>query len=326
MILAGDVGGTKTRLALYKMQGDEFVCESIEKLHSTKYENVEDLISDFLERKQAKVEYACLGVPGPVYNGVVKITNLPWIIEESSIIRRLEIPMVKLVNDLVATGASLRLLEQKDLDIIYPGSDDRELNIKGVLAPGTGLGQASVVTIGNQDHVLGSEGGHVDFAPRNELEFKMLEYFKTKFKRVSVERIVSGKGLRNVYYFLKECLGYFEPPEVRDKLDSGLDAGAVIAEEALKGDYEICVKTLEIFVTVMGSHAGNMALTYMSTGGMYLGGGIPPKILPKLKDNIFRDAYLNKGRLSYVIESTPVYVIKDDTAALRGAAYIATNL
>jgi len=328
MILAGDVGGTKTRLALYEIESGKPKRLLVEKFESKGAKSLEDIVAQFLsaQKVEGKVKSACLGIPGPVVKGTVQLTNLPWFINEKKMSEQLKIPTVKLVNDLVATIAAVPSFTQDDLVTLHPGKPDREKSAYAILAPGTGLGQGfMVMTEDGKLHPYASEGGHVEFAPKSDLEFDLLKYMQRKLKkRVSIERVLCGPGIVNIYSFLKD-LGYNdEPPELKEEI-AVADAAAVIARTGIAGEFEICVKALDMFSTLLGSQAGDVVLSFLATGGMYLGGGIPPKILPKLQDGGLVEAYLKKGRMSPLVDSTPLYVIKDDHAALLGGATIAAR-
>ncbi len=330
MILAGDVGGTKTRLSIYeKTPIGALQRKIVERFDSKSASTLEEIIHVFLERHGLKgtVQSACLGIPGPVVGGTVKATNLPWFLSESQVSVRVGIPKVKLVNDLVATISAVPSFKEEDLVILHPGKSEREKNVFAILAPGTGLGQGYLhVSEKGEYFPLASEGGHVEFAPKTDLEFDLLKYMQRKLKkRVSIERVLCGPGLVNIYTFLKD-LGYNdEPPELQKEI-AVHDAAAVITSRGMAGEFEICVKALDIFASLLGSQAGDVVLSYLATGGMYLGGGIPPKILPKLLEGGLVEAYLKKGRMSPLVESTPLCVVKDDHAALLGAATIASRL
>lgn len=330
-ILAGDVGGTKTRLALY--QDTESSAATLPELHvvqdfdSRAAPSLEELVLEFLGRHSSvgSIDSACFGIPGPVVGGRVHTTNLPWLLEETSLAANLKIPMLRLVNDLAATAAAVPFLRDEQLQVLHPGSDDRDRRLHAVLAPGTGLGQAFLYRDeGGRYHPFPSEGGHVNFAPSDNVEFALLEYLRVKFpRRVSVERVVSGPGLHNIYCFLRDTQRCEEPSALAEEIRAAEHPAAVIGERGSAGKYEICVRALEILAGALGSHAGNTVLTYLSTGGLFLGGGIPPKIAGKLKEGGTLSAYLNKGRLSPLVQSTPLRIIMDDRAALHGAAAIA---
>jgi glucokinase len=325
MILAGDTGGTKTRLALYEQSQGKLVRRQTETFVSSDFRSLAEIISSFLAKNHIKVKKACFGVPGPVVAGRAESTNLPWVTDEAHIARTLGIASVKLVNDLVATASSIPFLNANDLLAVHRGLPTGRETTFGVLAPGTGLGQAFLHKQGGQFIALPSEGGHADFAPNNEMEIELLKYLQHKFRRVSYERVLSGPGLVNIYNFLKDTGVDAEPPELAKRLAEDASA-AVISTSGQSGEFAICVKALDIFASILGAQAGNLVLTMLAAGGIYLGGGIPPKISRKLMDGTAVTAYVNKGRLSDFVKAAPLYVIRDDHAALLGAAYLASIL
>jgi glucokinase len=325
MILAGDTGGTKTRLALYEAEGEKFRRLHTETFVSRDYLGLEDIIRLFLDKHHVAVSKACFGVPGPVGDGEAITTNLPWKLKESQIARAVGIPAIRLVNDLVAATAAIPYFTPDDLFILHEGKPEKPQSLCAVLAPGTGLGEAFLFHDGARHHVFASEGGHADFAPNREIEIKLLEHLKKKHSHVSYERVLCGPGLLNIYSFLKETGRETVPPELAARL-KGQDPSAVISEAGLAGEFAICVKALDIFASILGAQAGNLVLTMLATGGVYLGGGIPPKILKKLTEGGTLAAYFDKGRLSDLVKNTPLYVIRDDHAALLGAASLATEL
>lgn len=326
MILACDVGGTKVRLAIYSYQDNTFQRHETETYSSRNYSSLEEIVKLFLEKHQFPIESACFGVPGPVVGGSAQPTNLPWEIFEKQLVKSLGISKVKLVNDLAATTAAIPYFSTEDLMVLHPGhSEEAEEKIFAILAPGTGLGQGFLVVNSSGQHVLASEGGHTDFAPSNDLEIELFNYLKNKFGHVSYERILSGPGLINIYNFLEDENYAGEPEELAQRFQKE-DPAAVISKAGQSAEFEICVKALDIFISILGAQAGNLVLTLLATSGVYLGGGIPPKICEKLKDGTTVKSYLNKGRLSYFVEKVPLYVIRDDYAALLGAASIAAKL
>ncbi len=340
MILAGDVGGTKTRLALCQLENGRIIRQQTDTFVSRDYSCLEEVVQNFINKYDVSVNKSCFGVPGPVVNGEAKATKLPWHFKEDRISNELNIPTVKLVNDLVATAAAVPHLMPEDLYVLYegesPGStaDDQLQNrdsgsgkgdgVIGVLAPGTGLGQAYIYTNAGQRYIMASEGGHADLAPTNEVEVKLLQYLKSKYEHVSYDRVLSGPGLNSIYTFLKETGFAPEPPGLEKRLREE-DPGKVITTTGKTGEYELCAEALNIFASLLGAQAGNMVLNLLVTGGIYLGGGIPAGIYEKLADGITVNSYLKKGRLSYLVEKTPLYVILDDHTALLGAAYIAAE-
>lgn len=322
MILAGDVGGTKTRLVLYEEVGGKLVGLEEETFPSKNYGSLEEVVRVYLGKRKAAITSACIGVPGPVMNGEVRTSNLPWVITESGLSKTMGTGHVTLVNDLVATAGSLVHLPRENLLVIHEGKPRESASVLGVLAPGTGLGQAFVAPENGRQRIFASEGGHADFAPQNDVEIGLLRYLRTKYARVSYERVLSGPGLVNIYNFLKEEGIATEPPELAQQMQEE-NPDVVISTAGQAGTFKICVQALDIFASVLGAQAGNLVLNMMATGGMYFGGGIPPKIAAKLTDGTTTKAYLSKGRLSGLLQNTPLYIIRDDRAALLGAAHIA---
>lgn len=326
MVLAGDVGGTKTRLAIYETQDGSFARQHTETFASQEYSGLEEVVQAFLRKHQVQgVAKVCIGVPSPIVEGKAKPVNLAWELDEKILSHALGVKAVRLVNDLVATTAALPFLGAKDLVVLHSGQLSGHETMLAVLAPGTGLGEGFLQKRKNQYEVIGSEGGHADFAPTNDIEIELLKYLNTKFKRVSYERVLCGPGLVNVYNFLKETGHVTEPPELARRLQQE-DQAAVISTTGQSGEFEICARALDIFASVLGAQAGNLVLTMLATGGVFLGGGISPKLLPKLQDGTVVASYLNKGRLSDLVRKTPLSVVRDDHAALLGAAYLASTL
>jgi glucokinase len=322
MILAGDVGGTKVHLALYDFEGGRLKPVRDHKYPAHDFAKLDDVVLDFLssdvDRKQ--VAAACFGCPGPVRNGRLKLTNLPWTLDTSELATSLSIEHIFLINDLEANGYGIPELAPEKIFTLHEG-DASAVGHRGLIAAGTGLGQALLIWDGKRGHVpIPSEGGHCDFAARNEIEIEMLQYLRrTLAGRVSFERVVSGLGIKNVYAFLRDDRKLHEPAWLRERLERE-DPNAVIGECAENGSSEICFETLRLFCSAYGAETGNIALKVLATGGMYLGGGIAPKILKTLKDGAFMEAFLDKGRMSSLLESIPVRVILDDSCALLGAA------
>ncbi len=321
-LLAGDVGGTKTNLAIFN--ADESLHDVvIEKtFRSAAYGSLEALVQDFLDQTQETFDRAAFGVAGPVVSGVARITNLPWVMSEEHLERELDVVKVRLVNDLAAIAYAVPHLTPDDLYTLNEGRPEPGGAI-AVVAPGTGLGEAFGTVVDTHLVAHPSEGGHADFAPTNEVEIDLLEYLHKKHDHVSYERICSGMGLPNVYNFFKESGRYEEPDWLAEALAEADDPTPVIVTAALdeERDSPICEATLQVFISVLGSEAGNMALTVLATGGVYLGGGIPPRILQALKTPTFLDSFLRKGRLSHLLAPMPVHVILNAKAPLMGAAH-----
>lgn len=326
MLLAGDIGGTKTNLAIFE-PGDKPKAEIQTSFKSIDYPSLESIVQKFLTDTGATVTKAVFGVAGPVVNGQSKITNLPWVMSEVTLSKTLNLPVVKLLNDLEATAYAVPHLPPADLAVL--NSEQMDANLggnKAVIAPGTGLGEAILFSHNNHFHVLASEGGHTDFAPKNPVEIELLRYLQTKFDHVSYERVCSGSGIPNIYASLKNSQFAKENPEIVKAINQATDATPVIIHAALTGTCKLCQATLDTFVSILGNEAGNLALKVMATSGIYLGGGIPPKILPKLQDSTFVTAFTNKGRFTEMLARIPIYVILNDKTALMGAAYYGVGL
>ncbi len=327
--LAGDIGGTKTRLSIFSTVRDELVCDSTQRFSSNAYPGFLSLLQEFLASEGfPEIDAACFGAPGPAVNGEITATNLPWSINEMHISTTFGIPKVRLVNDLYSTAAAIPFFPANKIERLYHGTPctDRERR-SVIVAPGTGLGQAFLKV--DQDTgdlwICPSEGGHSDLAPTSPIEVELFQYLNRDYPHVSYERVLSGPGLVNVYRFLRDCGYGDEPAELAARLERE-DKAAVIGSTGLTGEYRLCSRALDLFVSLLGSHAGNLALTFSVNEAVYLGGGIPPKIIEKLKDGRMVKSFLNKGRLSESIRGTAINVILDDHAAIFGAAHLAARL
>lgn len=322
MLVIGDIGGTKTRVSVAEDHSGGLL-ETIT-LRSGDFESFGDLLKRACnELNVVSPTYAVFGVPGPVSDGKANLTNIPWSISEEEISQSLGTSHgSKLVNDLSLVAAALPSLGDEDLFNIRPGKAEREKKMFVVVAPGTGLGVSFLHHDGERYIPFASEAGHIEFAPTDDLQAELHAYMRQKLKRVSMERIASGMGLINIYNFLKES-GYApEPPELRQRLDTE-DQAAVIASTGERGEFKITSTTLDIFASALGSFAGDLVFTYLATGGVYLGGGIPPKLIKKLTDGVLVSSFMHKGRLTDLVASTPINIIKDDRAALTGALNLA---
>jgi glucokinase len=321
ILLAGDVGGTKTNLAVFTSK-DKLRTPLLEaKLPSAHYQSLTALVKDFLSNVTYPIDRAVFGVAGPVANGKTKITNLPWIMQDRQLQAELNIPNVHLLNDLEAMANAIPLLESTDLYTVNPGKPVPHAPM-AVIAPGTGLGEAFLAWDGTHYRTYPSEGGHADFAPRTPFELGLLVYMLERLQHVSYEHICSGIGLPNIYTYLKESGTLEEPAWLAEQLAKVEDYTPIIINAALseQDPSGICVATLKIFVSILGAEAGNMALKVLATGGVYLGGGISPRILPFLESGEFIRAFKNKGRFSDLLASTPVQVILNPKVGLIGAA------
>ncbi|HEU0234411.1 MAG TPA: glucokinase [Gallionella sp.] len=323
LFLAGDIGGTKTRLAVIETNGTQVRIEREADYPSRDYAKFADLLGDFLADAEPSL-HAAFGVAGPVRGRVVQTTNLPWRIDADALQRQFGFAHCTLLNDLEATAYGLPALGADDLLALQAGAPDACGNA-AVIAAGTGLGEAGLFWDGQCHHPFATEGGHASFSPGDELEMSLLRYLQQRHQHISWERVVSGMGLLSLHEFLCLYRRAAVPQWLDEEMRSG-DAAAAIAGAALSGRDKICIETLDWFVRLYGAEAGNLALKVMSCGGLYLGGGIAPKILPLLQGGAFLDAFLNKGRMRPLLEAMPVKMILNDRAALFGSALRAAQL
>ncbi|HKQ03932.1 MAG TPA: glucokinase [Blastocatellia bacterium] len=322
MILAGDIGGTKTNLGLFDTADGALSLAAQQSYPSRGHVGLETIVSKFLEDKTVRIRAACFGVAGPIVDEQVVTPNLPWIVSADGLSRALGLERVTLINDLEATAHGIAALKADEFftlneGIATPGN-------AALVAAGTGMGVASLFWNGYRHVPSASEGGHIDFAPRNPMESEMFRYMLKKYSHVSVERIVSGPGLFNVYEFLRDSGYTAESAEVAARF-ANEDPSGVISKAALAGTCRMCAKALDMFVAIYGAFAGNVALVLKATGGVFIGGGIAPKILEKLKDGTFIGAFMEKGRMSSLVATIPVRVILNDKTALLGAARVAAE-
>ena len=321
MLFSGDIGGTKSILALYPTDGDPRTPVIRRRFASRDFPSITRLLDAFLTEHEARVEAACFAVAGPVVAGKAEATNLSWVVSEQGLRARLGDIPVRLVNDLQATAYAIPSLTPDDLHTLHPGEPEPE-GALAVIAPGTGLGEAYLVWDGEKYRAYASEGGHADFAPRNELEIALLRFLMQRMDHVSYERVCSGMGIPNLYTFLKES-GYApEPPWLAQQLLHADDPTPVIVTAALKKDppCALCEATLDLFVSILGAEAGNLALKVLSTGGVYVAGGIPPRILDALSHGQFMKSFIRKGRFADRLVRVPVHVVLNPNTALIGAA------
>jgi len=325
MILAGDIGGTNARLALFDVQNHEFKLQQLSIFPSRHYAGLDQIVAEFVRNAKVHPTRACFGIAGPVNNGRVEASNLPWIIESSRLAEELKLSKAVLINDLEATGWGIGALCSNDLVPL-----NNVVSITGlasgnqaVIAAGTGLGEGGLYWDGTRHHVFASEGGHCDFAPEDDVQLELYKYLRVRHGHVSYERVLSGPGLINIFEFLRDS-GRGKPPDwlVAEMVEK--DAAATISNAALEGQCAMCEQALDIFVSVFGAEAGNLALKLKSTGGVFLAGGIAPKILPKLATPLFLEAFLAKGRLRHLMEIIPIQVITNDKLGLLGAARCAS--
>ncbi len=317
MILAGDVGGTKVDLALFDFSNGKLKYTRDKIYRAKDYPGLEVIVKEFLGAD--KVTAACFGVPGPVRDGRLRLTNLPWTLDSRELSAGLGIQHVFLMNDIEANGYGVAELTSEQIYTLSEG-DPSQMGNRALIAAGTGLGEGLLIWNGRTHMPYPSEGGHADYAPRNEDEIDLLRFLKEKYNgRVSFERVVAGMGLTNIYEFLREVRGMDEPAWLTAQLTAAHDRNSVITEMALAAKSEICQKALDMFVSAYGAEAGNLALKVLAVGGLYVGGGIAPRIVEKLKDGTFLKAFTDKGRMSQLLINMPVRVILQSPAALLGA-------
>ncbi len=318
MILAGDIGGTHARLAFFDVEDRRLKLVSATIFPSREYSGLDQIVSEFLQTANAQPDHVCFGIAGPVRDGHVETPNLPWTVDSQRLASGLHLKSVLLINDLEANAWGIVDLETKDQVALNQVKGNPQGN-QAVIAAGTGLGEAGMYWDGTHHQVFASEGGHADFAPRNEVEVELFRYLNAQYGHVSYERILSGPGLVNVFHFLRDSGRGKEPQWLTDEMRHG-DPAATISQAAMDNRCPLCEQAVEIFVSVYAAEAGNLALKVMATGGVYLGGGIAPKLLPKLSGSLFMHAFSAKGRMQPVLEAIPVKVITNDKTALLGAA------
>jgi glucokinase len=321
MLLAGDIGGTKLHFGLFSRERGPRrpLAEAV--YPSADHDSLEAAVRHFMGGTGCRATKAVLAVAGPVLGGMSQITNLPWVIGEARLRKTLNLRSAMLINDVEAVAASVPLLSRTDLVCLRRGKPVRRGN-RAVVAPGTGLGEACLCWDGRQYRAFPSEGGHADFAPGTPLQDELLAFLRSRHGHVSVERVCSGIGIANLYRFLRDSGHAAEPPWLAEALARTGDPVPVIVEKALdpENPCDICVRALDLFASILGAEAGNLALKILATGGVYLGGGIPPRVLPFLEKKTFAEAFLRKGRMQDLVGRIPVYVITNPRAALLGAA------
>jgi len=328
ILVAGDIGGTKSHLALFAAQNQELKLLSEEIYRSIDYPGLEEIVCQFLNSKRTEIgleqiSTACLAVACPVVGERCKMPNLPWTISASGIQEKTGIQDVLLINDLEASGYGIAQLSEDEIVNLQEGSADPDGHA-ALISAGTGLGEALLYRQENTFVPLASEGGHADFAPRTGLEIELLKYLLERFQHVSYERVLSGPGLLNIYHFLRDAGYGQEPGWLKERLQQG-DPSHSIASAALSKESDLCVQALDLFVSIYGAEAGNLALKTKAVGGLFVGGGIAPKIVSKLKEGNFRAAFVDKGRLSGLMERIPIRVILNPDTALLGAAHLAVQ-
>jgi glucokinase len=351
MIVAGDIGGTKTHLGLFDWQKDRVDPIRLETFHSADYTSLEDMLVEFLvppkppvsvegspaekgddnepgperqEQEPLKIDAACFGIAGPVIQNHSQTTNLPWVVDGTTLAKRFDIPKVKLLNDLEAMAHGILLLRPDEVHILNVGNPPPHDQALALIAAGTGLGEAILFWNGSRYQPMPSEGGHADFAPNNDNEIELLRHLRSNYLHVSYERVVSGPGLHAIYDYVRDSKKN-EPTWLAERIKAG-DPPAVIAEAGLKGEAEIATQALDLFASIFGAEAGNLALKGMTLNGVYVGGGIAPKLLVKLKDGTFMKSFTNKGRYKRLMSSIPVKVVMNQKTPLLGAASVAAAI
>ncbi len=349
MIIAGDIGGTKTHLALFDWKKDRVDPLRLESFHSADYTSLEDMLTEFLapptapqsiddvaaekgdavevERpaeKPQKIDAACFGIAGPVIENRCQTTNLPWVIDGATLAKQFDIPNVRLLNDLEAMAYGILLLRPNEVEILNVGTPPAQNQALALIAAGTGLGESILFWNGLRYQPMPSEGGHADFAPNNDNEIELLRHLRSSYLHVSYERVLSGPGLHAIYDYVRDSKKN-EPTWLAEQIKAG-DPAAAIAEAGLKGQADIAKQALDLFASIYGAEAGNLALKGMTLNGVYVGGGIAPKLLAKLKDGTFMKSFTNKGRYKRLMTSIPVKVVMNQKTALLGAASVAASL
>ncbi len=317
-VLAGDIGGTKTRLAVFDIQGTHLETLTECSYSSVDYSGLENIVGDFLGGTRTDCRQACFGIAGPVQHGRARATNLPWVVEEQALAARFGFERVALINDLEATAWGIGALREPDFYPLNAGRSDAAGNAC-IISAGTGLGEAGLYWDGQRHWPFACEGGHANFSPSNDLEIALLEHLRERYGSVSWERVVTGRGLANVHGFLRIHRGVPAPSWLQEELAQG-DSAAAISRAALGNRDSLCAEALDLFIRLYGVEAGNHALKIMATGGVYLGGGIAPKNLERFKGPLFMQGFLDKGRMRPLLEAMPVKIILNDRAALYGPA------
>jgi len=318
MILAGDIGGTHSRLAGFAVESSRLKPVVEETFPSRAYTSLDEMVRTFVTAHDLHIAQACFGIAGPVRHGRSEAINLAWAVDAQQLAQELGLATVWLINDLEASAYGVVALAPEDFATLNEGSPAAEGNA-AVIAAGTGLGEAGLYWDGRQHWPFASEGGHASFAPGDALQVELLQYLRQQFAHVSWERVLSGPGLYNIYTFLRDTQRGVEPAWLTAELLQG-DPAATISRTALAGTCALCVQALDLFVMLYGAEAGNLALKVMATGGVFVGGGIAPKIIDKLKETTFMQAFCTKGRLQPVLEAIPVRVVLNEQTALYGAA------
>ena len=324
-VLAGDIGGTKTRLAVFDVDGTRLDTVREHSYPSGSYQGLEDIVREFLGGTASDCRYACFGIAGPVQNGRVKTTNLPWVVEEQALAAAFGFERVALINDLEANAWGIDALREDDFCVLNAGNPEGAGNAC-IVSAGTGLGEAGLYWDGRRHWPFACEGGHADFSPSTDLEIALLTFLRERHGHVSWERVVSGGGIVNVHDFLRAHRSVDVPSWLRDEMAAG-DPAAAISMAATDDRDALCAEALDLFIHLYGVEAGNHALKTMATGGVYLGGGVAPKNLERFRGPGFMQGFLGKGRMQPLLETMPVKIILNDRTALFGPAlYLETMM
>jgi len=319
MILAGEIGATRTRLGAFQKEGSRLQLVVEKTYLSQEHSNLSEIVAAFIKTEGIGVHQACFGAAGPVRRGRCKILNLGWEIDSRELAKQLKLDAVGMINDLEAYAYGVDGLDSKDLVTLNEGSEDAEGN-RAVVSARTGLGVAGLYWDGFRHHPFACEGGHTDFGPRDALEMELLAYLQKKFGRISYERIVSGPGIKNIYDFLRDAHKADEPQWLKDQIGAAPDPPALISQLAVEGKAAICDQAMKMFVSIYGAQTGNVALSFMATGGIYIGGSVAAKNLALMKDPVFMKSYLDKGRMASLLKEMPVIIVLNDDAGLIGSA------
>lgn len=322
MFLAGDIGGTNTRVAFFEGDPDHIKIVALKIFPSGGHSGPEEIVRLFLDEFKHPIESACFGIAGPIRDGRVQTPNLPWIVESKRLASVIGVDSVRLINDLEANAHGIAVLQDSDLVTLAVGSPISSGN-RGLISAGTGLGMAGLLCEGTEYRPFASEGGHVDFGPRNPIEIELLEYLMKKFEHVSWERVLSGPGLLNIYQFLRDTGKAEEPVWLGGQVAS--EGTAAVSRAGMDGSAPIAVQALDLFCSIYGAAAGNLALTVVATNGLFIGGGIAPRLLKKLREPGFMTAFLAKGRVGSLLATVPVRIITNDKTALLGAGRCAAQ-
>jgi glucokinase len=322
MLLAGDIGGTKTDLGIFSKEAGPHAPLVQAEVHSADYPNLQTLVTEFLTKVKMPVDRACFAVAGPVINGRAKTTNLPWVMDEFSLAKELNLRSVHLMNDLEAVAQAIPVLRASDVRTLNVGQPVPQGAI-GVIAPGTGLGESFLTWNGSRYVAHRSEGGHEDFAPAEERQIGLLQYMLRRFDHVSVELVCSGIGIPHIYEYLRDIEHIPETPEVAQLIASASDPSVIIIASAVDphNQSKLCAAAIDMLVSILASEAANLTLKVFATGGVYLAGGIPMRILRALQAPRFMESFKRKGRLSELMERIPIHVVLVRAALIGAAAY-----